>query len=523
MLLALFSINYAAIIGSLVTVTLLIAGLTYGLRLMKVSNTPAWWVGCFAILGAASLGMRGGVSEMLILLFGVPLLGAAIYLIVKLSLAKQAGIVAAIGLCVVGFLFLLNSGYETRILSEQRAYQSARMREGLMAEQAAIVRKLRAAYDRQRRELFDSRASPSQTEADPKSDSSSDEQLLTLKSSSGVAWYPEVDERFDVDVQPSMAAAGKSLGRTLIRLIDRSAEEEPEPPIIHVYASRTRQRGGYVDALNGIASVMRKHYPEAQVLVDHVPSASSVTRLDRRAISIRLSVSVADLRSRAPWDQSKSELLSDVFAELDIESKKVSTSVRVIDKPWVHDFDQFLNSSRGNGIVVDGRSGRLTTTQAEARDAAIEDAVSMLTPIATEVLKAQKQLLVRAPDEIEIAERLKQELLAGQLIVDSFSQQLSQPMGNLWREAVLVRVDYSWLEQVFSSYLQQRQEEQRDRLSLGAALALLVIGIIVLHGGLNWITKGYHRKSVGMLSALIAVVSVLAVLIVALKFSVGHV
>jgi hypothetical protein len=344
----------------------------------------------------------------------------------------------------------------------------------------------------------------------------------TLKSSSGVAWYPEVDERFDADIQPSMAATGRALGMKLVGLIKRTMKDEDEPSIIQVHAARKiGQQKDFSEALNELATVLRGSYPETQVLVDQVTPSNSVTRLDPQAISIQLKMSVVRLQAPAPWDKSKSELLADVTAELDAGMKKASVSVRLVDKPWVHDFDQFLSSSRGTGLVFDGRSGRLATSRSDARDAAIDDAVSMLTPVAAEVLRAQKHMLVRTPNEAEIAERLKKELLAGQLVVDRFSQQLAHPMGNLWREAVLVRVDYPWLERVFSTYLQQRQEEQSDRLSLGAALALLAVGIIVLHGLLNWITKGYHRKSVSTLSGLLALFGVAVVVILALKLGFG--
>jgi hypothetical protein len=258
-------------------------------------------------------------------------------------------------------------------------------------------------------------------------------------------------------------------------------------------------------------------------MVEQTTPGNSITQFNQNAISIRLTMSVVQLLAPAPWDKSKSELLADVTAELRGHVKKASVSVRLVDKPWIHDFDQFVSSTRGDGIVVDGRSGRLATKRTDARNAAIDDAVSLLTPVATAVLKAQKHLLIRTPDEEDIAARLKQELLAGQVVVDTFSQQLAHPMGNLWREAVLVRVDYPWLTRVFSTYIQQRQNEQRNQLSLGAALAFLAIGIVVLHAGLNWITKGYHRKSVGMLSGVLAVVGVLMVLIIAIKFfGAGH-
>lgn len=524
------SINYVAIAVSLGVVTLLTVGLTCILRLMKVSYAPAWAIGGMSIFGVILTGMGGGVSEVLLLLVVVPLVGWAIYLIAKVASARQVAVGCAVCACVVGLLFLLNAGYEKRILSEQRDLQSARMGEALMAEQAAIVRNLREDYDRQRREFFDSRASQSPAGADPESDRSFDDQLQTLRSSSGVAWYPEVDERFDADVQPSMAASGRSLGRKLIRLMESVTKDENDPPIIRIHASQVRRTFSGIrkaedctDALNELAAVMRGRYPEAQVLVDQVSSTNSVEKLDPNAVSIELKTSAVQSKT-APWNRSKNELEADVIAELSGSFGKASISVRLVDKPWVHNFDQFLAENRSGSLEVDARSGRLATSAMEARKLAIEDGVNMLTSVAMGLLSAQPQLLLRMPREAEIADRLRSELLgSSDLVVDSFSQRLAHPLGDLWREAILIRADSRAMQKLINDFITQRQDEQSGRLSLGAALALLAIGIIVQHALLNWITKGYHRKSVGMLSALFAVVSVLVVLIVALKFGAGHV
>lgn len=519
MIFAMFYLNWVGIFGSLIAAALLIVGLTFGFRLLKVPYAPTWAVASVAMLGAFFAAAGGGEVTVLLLLFGVPLLGAAVYLITRLSSAKQVGIGAAVCIFVVGFLFFLRSGNETRLRSDHRTAESTQMHEMLMREEAAEISMLREKYDRQRRELFVARLKESGSTNESETDSSrGDDQVEALKSSSGVAWYPEVDERFDADNYPSMSAAGRALGRKLVGLIDHSTEAEQGPPIIQVRASQRGIHDDFDNALNELAAVMRSQFPEAQVLVDHLSTGNSVSRLDPLAVSIQLRASVVRTRSPAPWDSSEIERIVNVLAELETGPNKVSTSVRMIDKPWVHRFDEFVSLSRGNGIVLDGRSGRLAVKQAEARDAAIDDAVSLLTPLATEVLKAHKRPLVRIPNETEIAERLKKELLAGQLVVDRFSQELAHPMGNFWREAVLVRVDYPWLERVFSNHLLQRQNEQRDQLSLGAALALLATGIVVLHAGLNWITKGYHRKSVGVLSGVLAIAGTLMVLIIAIKF-----
>lgn len=518
MLFAMFYFNWVGVFGSVIAAALLIAGLTFVLRLMKVSSAPAWAVVCVAILGAIFAARGGGEIVVLMLLFGVPLLGSGIYLAGKHCSAKNIGIAASVAVFGVGLLFLLNTGHETRILREHEAFEISQANEAIMDHQAAIVRQLREKFDSQRRELFDARIE----QADLATASESGERPVNdhvemLKSTSGVAWYPEVDERFDVDIQPSMAATGRALGRKLVGLIDHSNEGKQEPPIIQIHASQTRIRNDSDDALNQLAAVMRSEYPDAKVLVDHLSTGNSVARLDPQAVSIQLKISIVRTRTPAPWSHSESEAIADISAELDTGAKKVSTSVRMIDKPWVGNFDEFVNSNQRLGIAIDGRSGRLATSAEDARKAAIDDAVNMLAPLATEVLKAQDRWLVQTPNEAEIAERLKKELQAGQLVVDRFTQQLGHPMGNFWREAVLVQVEYSWLERVFSNYLRERQQEQQDRLSLGAALALLIGGVIALHALLNWVTKGYHRKSVGVLSGLLAIGGVLMVLLIGVK------
>ncbi len=518
MLFAMFYLNWVGIFGSLFAAALLIAGLIFGLRLMKVSHAPAWTVACVAVLGAIFAGRGGGETVVLLLLFGVPLIGAAVYLAVKLTSPKQVGIAAAVGLFVVIFLFLLRSNSQFELENREHVRATEQMHDALMNEQAVRVRALREDIDRRQRDLFDSQVSKSRpkdvTAAGP---SPSDEQVETLKSSSGVAWYPEVDERFDTDIQPSMEATGRALGQKLVPLVKHVTSQGTDPELIRIHGPGLHESA--LRAFDDLASVMRRRYPDAQVLVEKVSLPQPATGISGSQISIRVENSNLEYKTR----NGKSEIESTHFTAYmrGWVSTGVTVSVTMVDKSWVHDFDEFVSSDRNGGLLVDGRSGRLATSRSDAHDAAIDDAVSLLTPVATEVLKAQKHLLIRAPDEEDIAARLKQELLAGQLIVDTFSQQLAHPMGNLWREAVLVRVDYPWLERVFSTYLQQRQKVQRDRLSLGAALTLLAIGIIVLHALLNWITKGYHRKSVGVLSALFAICGVALVVIIALKLGFG--
>ena len=520
MLFAMFYLNWIGIFGSLIAAALLIAGLTFGFRLMKVSYAPAWAVACVAMLGAFFAGTGGAEVVLLLLLFGVPLLGASAYLIAKLTSTKQVGVAAALGVFVCGFLFLLRSGTHFELDNREHAHTTQQTHGTLMNDQAARVRALREDIDRQQRNLFDSQVSKSLSNDNSAAGSSPKDDLAeALKSHSGVAWYPEVEERFRADIHPSMRAAGRALGRNLLPLIGDVTFEEVDPPfinIVQIHGSNFRKDA--VKALDGLTEVMQNRFPNSKFFLGQGIPPNGVPAFDQNSIAIRLLGAEIESTNK-PRQGEKFDLTAELSGHGDNGAgQKVTASVTVVDKLWADDLGQYMASNPSVGSFVAGRSGRLATNHSEARNAAIDDAVSMLTPIAIGVLKSQDQLLIRQPPENKIAERLKRELLAGQLIVDSFSQQLDHSVGSVWRAAVLVEVDYPWLERVFSTYLRQRQKEQRDRLSLGAALALLAAGIVVLHAGLNWITKGYHQKSVSMLSGVLAVVGVLMVLLIAIKF-----
>ena len=530
------SINFIGFFVITIVVGLLVGGLFFVFRFTKVSAPAAWafalgvlLIGLFLFfgLGTASLSLI-----TLVVLLGVPVAGLVLHRLAISPDARRIAVVAGTVLAVAFAVLILVqtariSDFTTR--NEQLAVSSVEA--ALLKDQAAMARQLREAEDRQRRELFESQHGKFVVEDVSTSDSAAaSKQIDVLKASPGVAWYPEVDERFPADIQPSMAATGRALGQKLLGLMKTVTKNEDDPSIIQIHAARVRHTFSGMrateecgDALNELAAVMRSRYPEAQVLVEQVSPTYSVARLDPNAVSIELKSSVVHLKT-APWDTSTSELLADVTAELDIGSRKASVSVRLVDKPWVHDFDQFLASnqsdsvSQKNSVLIDARSGRLATSELEARNSAIEDAVNMLTPVAMEVLKTQRQPLLRTPDETEIADRLKAELLGGQLIADRFSQQLAHPMGSLWREAILVRADYGSMQRIISGFVQQRQKEERGQLSLAAALALLALGIVVLHAVLNAITKGYYRKNVGMLSGILAVAGILVTLVMALRF-----
>jgi hypothetical protein len=507
--------DWAGIIGGLFAAVLLIVGIAFALNLLKVARPVPWAVAGVTLVAAGFLVMRGGtVVLVVVFLLGIPLAGGFVNLLVKSpSTRKVAGIMSV---CLVGLALLLTlvrSSTLSNFMTRDRPGVISSRYGDLMQAQAERVRDLRQQEDRQRRELFDSREAAAVGSDAPAENSGS---VDSLKTSPGVAWYPEVDERFESDVQPSMSAAGRSLGRKLLPLVKHVTSQGTEPEIIQIGGSGNENEligSEFEKALDALASVMRRRYPDAQVLVEKVSHSQPVTGVSGSLISIRLA------SSNLQYKNGRSEIESTHLTAYMSGwiNTGVTVGVTMVDKPWVNQFDVFLASNRGDDLLIDARSGRLETSQLAARNSAIEVAVNTLAPVAMEVLNAQRQRILRTPDVTEVADRLKTELVGGRLIVDSFSQQLVHPMGNLWREAILVRADYESMQRVISDFVQQQRATERGQLSFAAALVLLVVGIIVLHMILNWITKGYHRKNIGLLSGLLAITGVLMVLILTLN------
>ena len=159
-----------------------------------------------------------------------------------------------------------------------------------MNDQAARVRALREDIDRQQRNLFDSQVSKSLSNDNSAAGSSPKDDLAeALKSHSGVAWYPEVEERFRADIHPSMRAAGRALGRKLLPLIGDVTFEEVDPPfinIVQIHGSNFRKDA--VKALDGLTEVMQNRFPNSKFFLGQGIHPNGVPAFDQNSIAIRL-------------------------------------------------------------------------------------------------------------------------------------------------------------------------------------------------------------------------------------------
>ena len=100
---------------------------------------------------------------------------------------------------------------------------------------------------------------------------------------------------------------------------------------------------------------------------------------------------------------------------------------------------------------------------------------------------------------------------SGDLVADRFSQRLSRPYGDVWREAILIDVTPARL----AGFYQQADEAESVAFSsrTGRLLGFVAIMFIatILYFVLNAITRGYYRMPVVMIVGALVLLVVIAV------------
>lgn len=503
----------------LIGAAVVIPALLIGVKQLQKSEQARWIAGGLLVLMAAFTVASGGTVVLgLIVLIVVPALAWLIHMLMVSTKTRNVTMMVAL---VAGGGFLIALTLMKVRNEEMQTAISYELQENILQEQAVMLRLQRVQEEQQRRELFDSqynasRAAPADSGSNESTDAASlNNGIHVLANGPGVAWFPEVDERFEAELQPSMSSAAQAIGRKLIPLIEHVTEQKVDPPVIQIHVGPTlRLERDARRALDALADVIRKQYPDAKVLAELLSPGNSITELDPNAISILLDMSVVQRLNEAAWDKSRNELMADFKAEVKGKRSSANVSLRMVEKPWVSDMDWYRSTRNNRGMMIDGRSRNLATSSEEAADAALEDAVVLLTPVAMKLLESLGEPLIRTPSAGEVADQLRWKMTNGNLIADRFSQRLVHPQGNFWREAILVNADFYNMYEVVNGWIQQRQQEERQHLSLGFTLILLLIGVVLLHSIMNWLTKGYHRTRISLMSGLLFGSGLLATLIV---------
>ena len=150
-------------------------------------------------------------------------------------------------------------------------------------------------------------------------------------------------------------------------------------------------------------------------------------------------------------------------------------SINFVNKPWVFDPGNFIAKRYTKQLVV-GFSRRLARSPAEATTFALEDA-------------SRQGSNVRRP-------------IASNQIVDSFSQKLTLPYGELWQASVLVDRSIAPSSSFLASRLPAEEgtrlvhDEGSRSFTPTNGLILTTIGLIAIGWISNLLTQGYYRQNI---------------------------
>jgi hypothetical protein len=310
------------------------------------------------------------------------------------------------------------------------------------------------------------------------------------------AWLPEVDEQFEADVYPSTKLASQALVREWLRHFDKlQAKGVDKPKLIRMVCdSRTPDIDTLV-LLEAMDELVQKKFPETGTLV--ITGAEARKKVEPQAgeIEIRLTVSQSVLRSLRRSSSSESgrsaEISGILLAGFKAPTWSLSFSTRFIEKPWLTATSEFLSLRHGTTYLV-VRCSQLASSGEEATRDVLGRAANWLGHL---IDPRENQGLPRASSAMML-----EQLEAGNFIADRFVQKLKRPYGDVYREAVLLDVGSSNLQDMIQLAMSEASAHQAATERRSATQISGVVGLLVVVGALtglylllNWLTKGYYR------------------------------
>ena len=338
-------------------------------------------------------------------------------------------------------------------------------------------------------------ATHAQTTTDASAPAASESSVATASGNllvAGAPWTNAVEEHqdFEADVYPSMTGAAEALGR---RVGDRLLETE--------YAQATEHKSIYVwydqdveyvsrDVLEAVATGLRQKVADPKYVSVERPASPD-------AVAVRLAVQDITFEQHNRWHKHTETTNGAIALRVKTPAGDFSLSTRFRDTPWITDRSGFASQySSGDWIVA--YSDSTDTSHDGAQQDAMLAAADALLPMArarinqlsaSDQARFNKQM---AQDPDWLRDRVADELVARNDVVDRFAQRFDRPYGTVWREAVLVDADENAVGQIARSLVQGlnvRVSHQRSTWFSFIALVGLIFGTYLF---LNMATKGYY-------------------------------
>ena len=335
-------------------------------------------------------------------------------------------------------------------------------------------------------------------------------------SSMPAIWTEGMEDEFQADIYPSEERAALALARQAAPLLSSLTPKQSQVSSIEVDGSGSVP----IQLLNVFADKLKELTGVSDMLVQSNSSNNMTQDPNSVAISLLRAHWDHGSRSYSPYPTRNHSTRGEVLLQegsgtlrIDIVGRdrqhELSRSVEVIEKPWVQDLNSVLNEHPNAPLVV-ARSSETCTDQLEARQQAMNSAVSMVQSVIKQVAPSD------GVNHIAINAISEQDLTQFDLILDQFSQSFNSTNSRIWRHAILLDLDSNKLTPLLQSRVSTTTRERvshrlrwaRQFGSLGG-LALIVL---VLYVFLNAATKGYYTWSLRIAAVILIGVFIVALL-----------
>ena len=333
------------------------------------------------------------------------------------------------------------------------------------------------------------------------------------------AVWANLDEQpFDANVYPSRVAAAKPLARRIRAVLDANRllaestdEKDPgalenesldddiavaeadedastvtrltTPAYFMVYGAAAGK-----DAHARFAEQLQVEFPisEVRVAKGSLSQPQIENSVESGAVRITLSAIDEHIKTTGNGQQSQ-QIQGRLLCDIVTANGSAEVGADYLQKPWVEEFDRFVSTRPQQRFVV-GYSGRLVSSEEEARHMAMQDAIEK-----SQVVLAEG-IVARADESY---------------VVDRFAQKLSRPYGDVWREAVLLDVSGNRMASAIASAHRQTMQAHQSHMSIVMSLLILFGVTTALCVILNLLTQGYYRNVLLTVGGIVAAIVVL--------------
>jgi hypothetical protein len=168
-------------------------------------------------------------------------------------------------------------------------------------------------------------------------------------------------------------------------------------------------------------------------------------------------------------------------------------------KLWVTDLPSVLNANPRNHLIV-GRSNQPALSADEAETMARRDAAGQIA-----------QSMIGNANRANAAIWIDSSIRRGDWIVDRQIESTVRPYGTIWRAALLINADPRELDGLVHQ-MQDAQNQQRTHRTAAVAISVVwLMAISMVYTLINWLTRGYFRGRLALVSVVLAAAGVFGV------------